>query len=115
MMFIIILLLYFINILTMFYKHIQTVMYMQTSAIGRAQGLAFSVYGETLIVMVQNFILIMMIYSYSKAGAHGIVEKLFVFSFFIGYAFVLFDPMDKGFLQKEHYKLISGSTIFISK
>lgn len=42
------------------------------------------------------------------------VEKLFVFTFLAGYAFVLFDPMDKGFLQKEHFSLIAGSTIFIN-
>ena len=83
---------------------------MQTAGIAIGNGIAFSVYGESLIIMVQNFVVIMMIWQHNKSI--GLVQKLAVAAFFAGYAYVLFTP---GFLTQEHRDLISGSTIALSK
>jgi len=69
---------------------------MQTAGLGKFSGLSFTVYGESLIIMVQNYIIILLIWSYNKSI--GFVEKMFIFAFMIGYAFLLFDPMDKRIL-----------------
>jgi len=63
---------------------------MQTAAMAISNGIAFSVYGESLIIMAQNFLVIMLIWSYNKNI--GAAEKFLVFLFFVGYAYVLFTP-----------------------
>jgi len=76
--------------------YIETTIFMQTAGLGKFSGLSFTVYGESLIIMVQNYIIILLIWSYNKSI--GFVEKMFIFAFMIGYAFLLFDPMDKRIL-----------------
>ena len=76
--------------------YIETMIFMQTAGLGRFNGLSFTVYGESLIIMVQNYIIILLIWSYNKSI--GFVEKLFIFVFMIGYAILLFDPMEKNIL-----------------
>ena len=76
--------------------YIETMIFMQTAGLGRFNGLSFTVYGESLIIMVQNYIIILLIWSYNKSI--GFVEKLFIFVFMIGYSILLFDPMEKNML-----------------
>lgn len=83
---------------------------MQTAGVAIGNGIAFSVYGESLIIMCQNFVVILLIWSYNKSI--GFLEKVIVAAFFAGYAYVLFTP---GLLTQEHRDLISGSTIALSK
>jgi hypothetical protein len=85
--------------------YIETTIFMQTAALAISNGIAFSVYGESLIIMVQNFLIILLIWNYNKSI--GGIEKLAVFAFFIGYAYVLFTP---AILTAEHWKMISGSS-----
>lgn len=62
--------------------------------------------------MVQNYIIIMLIWFYNKNI--GILEKLFIFAFMAGYAYLLFDPMQQGLLKEEHWKLITSSSTFMN-
>jgi len=68
-----------------------------------ARGIPFSVYGETLIIMAQNFVIILMIWNYNKAL--GFAEKGMVFLFFAGYGFCLFTNV----FTPDQWNLISGS------
>jgi len=58
--------------------------------------------------MAQNYIIILMIWAYNKDI--GILEKLVIFAFMTAYAILLFDPMGKGFLTEEHFKLITSAS-----
>jgi mannose-P-dolichol utilization defect protein 1 len=71
-----------------------------------ANSVPFSVYGETLIIMCQNFIIILLIWSYNKEVS--IIQKAFVASLFGAYAYALFTP---GTLTADHWQLIQGSGI----
>jgi hypothetical protein len=83
---------------------------MQTAAFAISQGIAFSVYGESLIIMVQNFVIIVLIWQYNKDIA--IFEKIGVALVFGLYCFVLFQ---KGLLSDSHWQLISSSSTVLSK
>lgn len=85
---------------------------MQTAGQGIFSKLSFTVYGETFIIMVQNYIIILMIWFYNKDI--GILEKLFIFAFFVGYAVIIFDPLGAGMLQEEHWKMISSASTFMN-
>ena len=68
--------------------YLETLTFMQTAGMSMASGIAFSVYGEALIIMGQNFVIIFMIWYYNKSI--GFAEKAGVFMFFSFYAFGLF-------------------------
>ena len=67
-------------------------------------------FGESLIIMVQNFIVILLIWNYNKTI--GTIEKLLVITLFMAYGYALFKP---GILTLEMLELVSGSTIALSK
>ena len=71
--------------------YIETVIFMQTAGLSIAQNIPFSVYGETLIILVQNFVIILMIWNYNKTISS--IEKLLVFGMFAGYAYLLFNNL----------------------
>lgn len=77
--------------LSQFTLYIETVIFMQTGAFGRFSGLSFSVYGESLIIMVQNYVIILLIWYYNKSV--GYVEIFFIFTFMATYAVLMFDPL----------------------
>ena len=83
--------------------YLETLTFMQTAAMSMARGIAFSVYGEALIIMAQNFIIIFLIWTYNKSI--GFVEKLCVFLFFSAYAFALFTNI----FTVEQWVVISSS------
>lgn len=62
---------------------------MQTVGLGQHQNLSFSVYGESAIITVQNYIIVLMIWAYNKNV--GFLEKLFITAFWIAYSVILFD------------------------
>ena len=77
-----------------------------------AQGIPFSVYGEALIICVQNFVIILMIWNYNKAI--GMAEKFLTFAFFCAYAYLLFNNL----LSESQWQLVSSSSTglgFLSK
>lgn len=79
---------------------------MQTCGVGKFTGLSFSVYGESMIIMFQNFIIILLFWSYNKSI--GFVEKFVIFVFFVVYPVLLFDPLEKKFLQEEQFEIITS-------
>jgi mannose-P-dolichol utilization defect protein 1 len=83
---------------------------MQTAGQGFFSGLSFTVYGESFIIAAQNLIIILLFWTYNKSV--GFLEKLVIFAFLVGYAVLLFDPLGKGILTEEHFKMItSASTV----
>lgn len=64
---------------------------MQTSAFSIAKELPFSVYGENLIILVQNFIILFQIWQLNKSI--GTVEKIFMAVFFAAYGWALFNNL----------------------
>ena len=62
--------------------------FMQTAGSAMFMGLAFSVYGESVIIFVQNIFIILLLWTYNKNI--GILEKAGVIGFFAGYAYLLF-------------------------
>ena len=61
---------------------------MQTAGSAMFMGIPFSVYGESIIIFVQNIFIILLLWTYNKKV--GLLEKLGVVGFFAGYAYVLF-------------------------
>ena len=62
--------------------------FMQTAGQAISKNIPFSVYGESLIIMCQNFIIISLIWKYNKSI--GTIEKIVVAVFGLGYAYLLF-------------------------
>lgn len=86
----------------------ETTGFMQTAGIAIAQGIPFSVYGEALIITGQNFIIILLLWSYNKSISFA--EKALVTLFLGGYAFLLFSP---GMLEANHWQVVASSTTLL--
>ena len=82
---------------------------MQTAGLAMAKGVAFSVYGESLIIMVQNFLIIWLMWGYNKSI--GTFEKMVVFLFFCAYGYVLFYKPE--LLTADHLMIISSSSTML--
>ena len=85
---------------SLFYFETLTLLHAATYSI--SQNIPFSVYGESLIILVQNIVIIMMFWVYSKEI--GVVEKLVLFVLFNSYAFVLFQG--KTYLDDNMWGLV---------
>ena len=83
---------------------------MQTAGQAITQGIPFTVYGESLIIMVQNFVIIQLIWNYNKTV--GFVEKLLVSVFFMAYGYTMFKTT---MITPELWTLISSSSSLLSK
>ena len=70
----------------MFYTEI--LMLINSSGYSIQASIPFSVYGESLIILFQNFLIVLMFWVFSKEITA--IEKLVLFAFFSGYSFVLF-------------------------
>jgi mannose-P-dolichol utilization defect protein 1 len=68
--------------------YLETLNLLQTAALSMKANIPFSVYGETLIIMAQNIIIILLFWNYDKSI--GNIEKLVLFTFFSGYSYLLF-------------------------
>jgi hypothetical protein len=85
--------------------------FMQTAGSAMAMSIPFSVYGESVIIMVQNFFILLLIWNYNKTISTP--EKMAVFFFYIGYAYVLF--VTPNIIQQYQWDLISSSNSVLSK
>ena len=81
---------------------------MQTAANAMAKGYAFSVYGENVIILVQNAIIIVLIWNFDKSI--DIMQKMLVFTYFVSYAYFLFASP---YLTPELWELISSSGLIL--
>ena len=86
---------------------------MQTAAFGLFSKLNFSVYGEAVIIMLQNFIIIALIWKYNKDVAFS--EIFMLSAFMISYAMLIFDPLGRGTLTEQHWAFITSCSTFMSK
>lgn len=78
---------------------------MQTAAQAISKGLAFSVYGENIIILFQNAAILLLIWQYNKSI--GSLEKLGVVVFFGAYAFVLYSGQ---VMTEDLWLLVSNSS-----
>ena len=92
----------------MFYTEI--LMLINSSGYSMQAKIPFSVYGESVIILVQNFLIVLMFWVYSKDI--GAPEKALLFAFFSGYSFVLFSGNE--FLDKAQWDLVQKSNLFLS-
>jgi hypothetical protein len=84
---------------------------MQTAGQAISKNIPFSVYGESLIIMCQNFIIISLIWKYNKSI--GTMEKLIVAVGGLSYAYLLFAIPDA--IPLEVWSVISSSNSILSK
>jgi mannose-P-dolichol utilization defect protein 1 len=92
----------------LFYTEI--LMLINSSGYSIQANIPFSVYGESLIILVQNFLIVLLFWVYSKDITT--LEKLLLFLFFSGYSFVLFSG--SAFLTADHWNLIQKSNLGLS-
>ena len=86
---------------------------MQTAAFGFYSHTPFSVFGETLIIMVQNFMIIGLIWKYNPDIPKS--EILMIAGFMFSYATLIFDPFGLGVLKDNHWAFITSCSTFMSK
>ena len=82
---------------------------MQTAGVAIQKKVPFSVYGECLIIMVQNFLIILLMWHYNKSI--GFLEKVVSFSLLTGYAYALFTP---GILTMEMLDAAVGANMLLT-
>ena len=92
--------------LSPFSNYVETVSFMQTCAFSIAHNVPFSVYGETLIITVQNIVIVLLIWNYDKSV--GLANKAIVGAMLIGYSYALFTP---GIINEDIWMMIQGSGI----
>ena len=85
--------------------------FMQTAGQAISKSIPFSVYGESLIIMCQNFIIIALIWNYNKSI--GTMEKLAVAAAGLGYAYLLF--VIPHAITEDMWGIISSSNSILSK
>lgn len=84
---------------------------MQTAGQAMSKNIPFSVYGESLIIMCQNFIIITLVWNYNKSI--GTMEKLAVAVAGLGYAYILFVTPEA--INEDMWGIISSSNSILSK
>jgi mannose-P-dolichol utilization defect 1 len=92
---------------SMFYLEIMTLLHAATYSI--RQGIPFSVYGESLIILAQNLVIVLLFWVYSKEV--GILEKIALFIGFAAYSFVLFSGNQ--FLNEDLWQLVQKSNMIL--
>ena len=93
-----------------FSYYAETIGFANTAAYSMHLALPMSVYGEALIILVQNLLIIMLLWSYDKNI--GMFEKLFFAAAISGYMYVLFSGNVD--VPEEAWVYISSSTIMFS-
>lgn len=68
--------------------YLEIFMYLHSSSYSLHHNIPFSVYGENYFILVQNFIIVLLFWTYSKEI--GILEQIFCLAFISGYSFLLF-------------------------
>ena len=93
---------------SLFYLEIITLLHSSTYSI--RQQIPFSIYGESLIILAQNVLIVLLFWVYSKSIPT--YEKLGLFVFFTGYSFVLFSG-DRLFMNDALWGITQSSNMFI--
>ena len=85
-------------------------MYVHSSSYSIHFKIPFSVYGDNLIIMMQNFVIVFLFWTFNKSISA--LEKLFCLVFMSSYAYFLFSDQ---FLTNQQWQLIAQSNIMFSK
>jgi hypothetical protein len=85
-------------------------MFAHTSFYSIHKKMPFSVYGENLIILAQNFIIVMLFWLYNKRI--GILEKIVCFAFIVSYFSFLYQDH---YLTEEMWEIVTKSNLFLSK
>ncbi len=90
---------------SLFYLETLTLLHASTYSI--RYGIPFSVYGESLIILAQNLLIVLLFWVYSKTISAG--EKVILFTFFTAHAYLLFSG--SRFLDDHHWALVQQSNM----
>ena len=71
---------------------------MQTAAFGIFNKIAFSVYGEALIIAAQNFIIILLVWKYNKDTT--MAEMVVITLFMASYSILIYDPIGHNLMNE---------------
>lgn len=82
---------------------------MNTAFYSMHKSIPFSVYGENVIILVQNLIIVLLFWVFNRKI--GMSEKLVCLVIASGYSYVLFQ--DK-LLTEDHWFLVTQSTLVLS-
>ena len=85
--------------------------FMQTAGQAISKGIPFSVYGEALIIMCQNFVIIALIWKFNKSIGTG--EKILTALIGLSYAYLLF--VAPHMISADMWQVISSSNSILSK
>ena len=69
----------------------------------------FSVYGDNLIILMQNFVIVLLLWTFNKQISA--VEKLFCFVLMTSYSYFLFSDV---FLTEEQWQYVAQSNLLLS-
>jgi len=89
--------------------YLETINFANTAALSIHLGLQFSVYGETLVILVQNGIIILLMWSINKSIS--LVEKLGFLAFFGGFCYIVFEG---SLVPEEAWALMSSANILLN-
>lgn len=92
---------------SLFYLETLTLLHVATYSI--RQKIPFSVYGESLIILAQNIVIIMLFWVYSTKISSA--EKVVLFTLFTAYSFVLFQG--NTYLGDSEWQLVQQSNMFL--
>lgn len=85
-------------------------MYINSSGYSIHNKIPFSVYGENLIILVQNIIIVFLFWTYNKSVS--IIEKLFLMVFFTAYCYVIFND---SILTEKQWEIVAQGNIVLCK
>ena len=88
--------------------YIEVISYINTIGNSRRLELPFSVYGEGVFIEFQNFIIILLIWTFNKSV--WTIEKLVFCTFTFAYAFVL---LEGSFMSPKFWDIISSSAMVL--
>ncbi len=89
--------------------YIEIFMLINTSAISISKSIPFSVYGESIIILLQNFLIVLLFWVYSKDI--GAAEKGLMFLIFSGYSFILF--VQNNMIDDKMWEIIGQSNMVL--
>jgi mannose-P-dolichol utilization defect 1 len=89
--------------------YIETVNFAMTAALSMHLGLQFSVYGETLIILVQNLIIILMLWSINPMIS--LLEKIGFIAFFSAFGYLIFEATH---VPEEAWAMFSSISIVLN-
>jgi hypothetical protein len=89
--------------------YIETLTLINGASYSIRQKIPFSVYGESLIILAQNAVIVLMFWTYSKSIS--VLEKIALFFGYLAYSYLLFSG--DHYLTQTHWDLVQKSSMFL--